>query len=350
MYKKFALGWVVSTVGVVAVLGLVYTFGPFGQGAPPGGARIDFQEIRRDLGSVPQWQNQTVTYTFVNQGTSELRIQPEVFCSDPKARFTVSGTSFPPGQGGSISISCDPGDLEGKHEIFGVVRTNDEQLPTVTLTLLMELESKFWVEPPSVSLGAVSPGEQLEGRTVKIRWRRDRFVEIGNISCDRSEVTWTREEFEDEHSRGVDLNLIFEPFVAESDADFQETFRAILHVDTTYEAKRKLVIPVTATLQRPVTLSPRVLKLGAVSVGEKLADTLEVKAWGPDPIEVLGVESTSPFITTRLEVVEEGRHYRVHLDIQPTVAIGQVEAAIRIKTNAPFCEELGCRVVGVVNP
>ncbi len=350
--KKWVWGSL-SLTSVVLVLGIVYAFGPegFGFGGSGGsGATMEVETKIVDLGKVAQWRKQVIQFPFKNTGYKDLLINPEIFCSSQRARATLSSETIPPGGDGNVEVVFEPGDLEGQHKIFCVLRTNDVDQATVTLTAYVELESKFWVDPPSVMLGALSAGEKIEDRIVKLRWQKSRRVVLKKVVPDNDAVTVTQEPFEDEDSAGVDLRLAFEPFVIETEADFQKTFRAKVQVHTSMDAKRIVMVPITGNFQRPVSVNPRILKLGAVTVGDKFKDVLEVKAADGQTFDVLSVECDASFIKTRLEEVEPRTHYRIHLSIEAMEVLGEVNGIISIETNAKWAEKIACRVVGVINP
>jgi hypothetical protein len=262
----------------------------------------------------------------------------------------VKDTNIAPGSTGEVSVRIDVGQLEGPQKVLFVVKTNDSESPTVSLQIEFDVEGRFWVEPRSIALGAVAPQGDIPPRLVKVRWQKQRKVVLKGVTSNDTWVQVSSRPFAEGAIEGVDLELTFGPFEVDSQVDYSRSLRTTIEIETNQDSNRKVLIPVTASLQRAVVMAPRILELGVVGVGQKLHDVIDVRSVTGQPFRILEVTSSAPYIRTQVEEVVPGLRYSVKLWIEPLEPLGAVETVITVKTDAPFCEELGCRITGVVNP
>ena len=87
----------------------------------------------------------------------------------------------------------------------------------------------------------------------------------------------------------------------------------------------------TATSQ--IDFSPERIYVNDLKQGESRTDVVELVCKSEEPMNLMGVASSSPLITASVETVEEGRRYRISLTATNTLPRGLTSGRVNIRTD-----------------
>jgi len=270
--------------------------------APP---RVVFDSTSNDFGPVEQGRTLSHRFTLRNAGGSALRVDGVKSACDCRAEVNPTGL-IAPGQIGSVLASCDTARMFGTGGRSVTVYTNDPVQPTTELSLSANVTADVAADPPEVYVGHAQRGQQLD---VPLR------------------IVTARE------STSVGLRL------AKPDG-------AVLHVSMPGPADQsgrpvRLAIRPNAPLGRfteTVTLDTSSARQPTVSV--TVIGFVIVRNHGDVPARIVGASLRPEVARAAIETVEDGREYRVRLNLSDSLAPGRVNAQLTIQTNRPDQAEI----------
>jgi len=127
----------------------------------PGIARIEFKEATIDIGRVSDTGSYQARFYFMNRGTETLTLR-KVTTGCKCAQAATSRLSYGPGEQGSILVSLEPKGKEGY--VPSVVRVLSNSTPNEmeTVSLMASVEPMLMLEPTTLDLGLLAPGQEHE--------------------------------------------------------------------------------------------------------------------------------------------------------------------------------------------
>jgi len=102
---------------------------------------IYFPEVQHDFGQVIEGEKVKYTFSFINNGTSELIIK-DVKSSCGCTAALLSSSNIKPGQEGTIKVEFDTKNKSGKNSKTVTVQSNDPKDPTKILTIYADITKK----------------------------------------------------------------------------------------------------------------------------------------------------------------------------------------------------------------
>lgn len=119
--------------------------------------KISFDQTVFDAGRTSQLARVTGSFSFCNNGTAPLKLEPPTTAC---ACTTVRADSLEvaPGMRGTISFETDAVGAVGPKTSEIIVLTNDPLQPKVALTLKVDWIKVFELDPPAAALGPVGIG------------------------------------------------------------------------------------------------------------------------------------------------------------------------------------------------
>ena len=118
-------------------------------------------------------------------------------------------------------------------------------------------------------------------------------------------------------------------------------FKGAVVVNFRNEGIRPLAFWTTGELVPPIELDPMPAFFVSTQRGEDKTTWVEIKNHQPDPLDIFNVIHNSSRFTTRLEVLEEGQHYRLSLTLKGDGPAGRQTEPITLVTSSrerPFLE------------
>jgi len=145
-----------------AVLGTLVAASAQNSTNQTGNPQIKFDKLVYDFGRTSMVQSVTGTFTFSNTGDGVLEVQkPNTSCGCTVA--SVKPDKLEKGQKGELVFTLNVAGLsQGKLEKTITVPSNDNQMPTVTLTVKAELFSIYEVAPSLLSFRDLRIGSTMK--------------------------------------------------------------------------------------------------------------------------------------------------------------------------------------------
>ena len=265
------------------------------------------------------------TFPFRNEGERSITISgitSSCGCTVP----ALDQKTYAPGEGGEIEAVFNIGSRVGRHSSRIIVRTDDDAVHVLTMTL--HIPEVVRLEPTIMSWAINEPAEP---QTLTITAGTERPVYVESVT---STDPLVRADLETEEE-GRAYRVTVTPETTE------ETLFATLRVDasapdgvneTYYAHARVIRAPVAATARShvqdaseqpaptaetpaaeesgaPMVVTPRILAWRADEGSTPKQMTIEVNT--PEPVDITGVEGSNDAFLFLFETVEEGRVYRV---------------------------------------
>ncbi len=118
--------------------------------AEPAAPRITFEKVVHDFGEISPGAKQTCGFRFTNTGNGLLKIKEVERCCGVSARLDKK--EYAPGESGTLTVDFRSGSGYRRFTRQLHVRTNDEKMPRVTLTLNANIVNKVSCEPKTLKL------------------------------------------------------------------------------------------------------------------------------------------------------------------------------------------------------
>ncbi|MCH9650715.1 MAG: DUF1573 domain-containing protein [Deltaproteobacteria bacterium] len=298
-----------------------------------------------DLGIVPKGDQAKFEFVVRNEGTAELEItEVRPACGCTVAQFE---SRIPPGGSGKITAVLDTTNLYGANSKTLTVFTNDPANATMVLTVKSDVKPYLAASPGYARFNTVQL--EHEGTITQNLWAED-----GNdfkvVSAEapypfmRTSFREATEEEKIEKGKGrqwlVDITLA-------SDAPVGALTKHL--VITTDHPKQKWVkIPVSGFVRPVVAVTPPQVNFRSVDLNEPKSTHLLFKNFATELVHVTGVESNMENLTATVVPVEEGRSYRVSLEMGPTSKKGPFSGKLTIATDSKKVPSVEVEISGAV--
>ena len=299
-------------------------------------------------------QGEVIKHSFVieNKGGSPLKIvkvKPSCGCT------TVDKPSQPiePGKSGVVTLQIDTKKFTGAVNKTATVRSNASQA-TVKLTMKGKVDPFFEVDPKAPKVHIVRGGTSPPLK-VKLRKKTEAEFTIKGIKTESKVLTATLSEVEEGKLYEVELQ-------AKSSDDDRKYYYENVQVDVEANGQEfKIPIRVSVAVKNRIDIQPRTsVYFGrkdtqqlAKPDAEPLTKTLELQSLGgPEhTFKVTKVSNQNPTFETKLETVEDGKHYRLIVSLSKLPAENKartIRDTILIETDDPTVKELKVSALAAV--
>ncbi len=302
-------------------------------------------EPMKDLGIVPKGNKAKVEFVIRNEGTAPLSItevRPACGCTVANFDKTIA-----PGAEGKVRASLDTTNLYGANSKTITVYTNDAANPSIVLTIKSDVKPYINAVPGYARFNVVRL--EKEGSITQTLWSEDGEdfkILSAEVPAPFMKATFreAKEDEKDENGKGrqwlVELHLA-------PDAPVGALTKHL--VITTDHPKQKTVkIPVSGFVRPVLAVSPPTANFRKIAQEETKRTNLLVRNFATENIKVTGVTSSLKSLKAYLVSVEEGRRYRVNLEMAPEMPKGPFTGTLTIKTDSPKVPELEVEVKGNV--
>lgn len=302
-------------------------------------------EMIKDFGVVNKGQRVTHEFQIRNDGAAVLQItevRPSCGCTVADFDKTVA-----PGETGKVKATVDTRNFKGGIAKSVRVYTNDPANPQIDLVIKANVRSQVEVdpgyarfiavfgEPQKTSVQSVWSGDQKNLRILKAESPYP-FVKVSY-----------REARDDERSQGssgrqwqievdLDKNAPVGPM-----ADF-------IVLTTDHPKLKTLRIPISGFVRPVMSVTPRIADFGRRELSEPQTASLEIRNLSSSAVDLSEVTSSIAGLDAEVELLEEGRLYKVLLTLQPGMAKGDFEGLVTISTNSTKQPTIEVSVKGVV--
>ncbi len=160
------------------------------------GAKLVFDSLIYDFGTVYTAGALKGTYDFKNEGTADLlvtRVKPGCGCTSSNAA-ELENTTYKPGAGGQIKFTFNPKGQGQQNKTITVVSTNEEQ-STIYLQLRANVLPSVKIMASAAQFGNIRAGESGKA-VIQLQSRDPEFYVKDILLPDDTQLTWTFERLE----------------------------------------------------------------------------------------------------------------------------------------------------------
>ena len=228
-------------------------------GSSKGKGRIKFDRLSHNFGDVIRGQTVTKDFSFRNTGKGPLEIHGVHAACGCTAVELEKGRVYQPGETGTIQISLDTTDFEGKMFKTVTVVTSEKVLPDRTITVKANVNREFKVTPPLIDFGDVTVGSSLDKSFV---------MESGKaFKLEVKGIRYNKDLFEVEQrtsENGFEFLVQLKPQAPHG------FLKETIFVTTNSKHLRELKVPIRGNLTGHIEFSPNYLEFGTVAPKEKV--------------------------------------------------------------------------------
>ncbi len=259
-------------------------------------------------------------YPFRNVGALPLTI--ETLRTSCGCTATLSDARvLPAGNSAAITIDCDPESSGGAQTHTVTVYSNDPAAPVRTLTLIDRQEVGLEADPPELYVGHLQRGQAL---VQPLQLRGGGISEAGTIVVSGKSIDAGRSDVSPANLR----------IAAKADAPLGSfTDRISVLSRITHQPLRS--VPVTGTIDGPVTVSPARLHFGTVTPKTKSVRVVGVQMRGQQPLHISAVHLTPEIGAATVDTIRDGAEYRVTVTVDAGLRPGKLSAILAIDTDSP---------------
>ena len=290
-------------------------------------ARIAFEQLVYDFGTVEQGEKVTHMFRFTNQGGKGLRVASlKTSCGCTAA--VVSEKVIPSGGEGAISATFDTSGFIGEKKKTIGVHTNDPNQAITTLTMQGEIRVEVSAEPPQLYVGRLQRGRQVT-RTVEILSDIGSGITITKVENSHPSIRVQTEALEKNGRRGKRLLVTVAKDTALGRLNDQIT------VKTTSKKRPSILIPVFGSLEGDLLVQPPQVTFGVVQPGQTKTRKVNIKNQAKTPVKITDVKSTAKGIVAVAVAVTPGAEYNVTLTTSGSTVPGPIRGEIKVSTDHP---------------
>lgn len=288
-----------------------------------------------DAGTVPTGQQIVHDFVIQNQGEAALEItsvRPACGCTVAEYDRTIA-----PGGSGKIHAVLDTSTFAGAIAKGITVLTNDPAQPRLELTVKADVRPHLTANPGFARF--LQPQHSEPGVVEQRVWTKSfDDLQILGVTSPYPFLKVTHSpiaDAADRHEDGVgpqhELTFVLDYTQAPvgSLADY-------VVVETNHPQQPQLKIPVSGFVRPLVVVTPNAADFGALELDADGAfGSVILKHYGSQPLEISAAETTIPGVEVAIEPVEEGREFKVLVQLPPDMPKGPFDGTISLSTNNP---------------
>ncbi len=328
---------------------------PRPSGSGSGSPKISFPSHRHDFGNIYEGTEVTHEFTVKNDGDGPLvisRVKASCGCTVP----TKPEEAIEPGDTAQIKVIFNSKKRKGEQKKDISVFSNDPERPMMKLQIQANVIRQFWVDPERLYLGSLTKSQELEQKTLKVRWSEEVDVNVTNVTSSNPAIQIDRKPFTDERGSGVELNVKFVGGVAKltqgaAGAPMQR-ISEVITVETDNPNFAKTPITINGNIIPEVTMRPRVLSFGVFSRDAKPVTKKVILTAARDfELSKPTVSSDLEFVEFEITEIRAGKQYQILAKLNPAAAPeGQFRKSITVKTNSGEFTDMKIPVFGKIKP
>lgn len=298
-----------------------------------------------DVGIVPRGDIVEQTFEIVNEGDSALAItevKPSCGCTVVDYDRTIA-----PRATGSIKATLNTKGLSGPVAKSIRVYTDDRSNPELKLVIKANIRAYVESEPGYARFLAVR-GEGSKTVDQKLYSEEPGDLVVNNVSSPFPFIDVDfREAAEDERLSGKPGRQWVVSATLLANAP-EGSFADFVTVNLAHPKLKRLKIPVSGFVQPVVAVLPRVADFGRKDLSVPQSAILEVKNLGAAAVSLGDVETDVAGLVPELEVIDEGRLFRLRLTLDPKMPKGDFRGTLKIPTSSRLQPEISVDVRGTI--
>ncbi|MBX7138243.1 MAG: DUF1573 domain-containing protein [Oligoflexia bacterium] len=292
-----------------------------------------------DFGTISQGTKVHHEFVVKNLGNSDLDIQRLVTSCGCTAS-SASNDKIAPNAEGKISVDFDSSGFSGEKVKTVTVYNNDQDNPSLILTLQGTVEPDVMVEPKNIVFGDLPKGMET-AREVTVTARSGSSVKIGEVK------SFSKNLVVKELSRqagAVRFSVAISPTAPMGE------LRDRVVVFTQGSASSSVNLPVFASLKGDLRLSPPTLSFGIIEGQEKLRKTVKLENFGTENVQITKLDSDNGAVHATFKPIKDGRIFVIDIEIDPKQVKNDLRATLNIETSKSAEQQLTLNIYGVLAP
>ncbi len=302
-------------------------------------------ETIKDLGVIPKGDKATAVFTISNEGTADLEIhEVRAACGCTVASFDGRIAA---GKTGKVTAVIDTTNLYGANSKSLTVFTNDPTNPTIVLTIKSDVKPYLAASPGYARFNTVR--YEKEGTITQNLWAEDgNDFKVIKVEAPYSFMRAAFREAKDDENidRGkgrqwlVDLTL-------DSDAPVGALTKHLV-ITTDHPRQKTVKIPVSGFVRPVLAVTPPQVNFRSVDEDETKRTHLLIKNFATEAIQVTSATSDLDNLVVTIDTLEEGRKYRLRLEMKASSKKGPFSGKLTIGTDSSKAPKLEVDIRGTV--
>lgn len=315
-----------------AILTLLVAISPAILVRADGGApKAVIEKTTIDVGSIPRGESIQADFLIKNEGTATL----EITSARPSCGCTVADYDrlIEPGKSGKIHAVIDTTSMLGASGKTVTVTTNDPANPRFQLTIQSDVKPYVFADPGYARYTLFVHNDRAQ--TIKqVVYSRDfPGLEILSVESPKSFIqVQKREARSDERVAEVQGNQWVLEITLAKDTPIGPVSDNV-RVAFNHPKQKLMDIPVSGFVRPVVAVTPPSLNLGKVNPADPQKWGVLVKNFGSQALELGAVQSEIPGLDVAVESIEVGRQFKIVFTPKTTMAKGDFDGKVTIKTN-----------------
>lgn len=331
--KRHLTTAILALAAVLIVAGAVFAQGG-AQGASSSKPKAVAAEPIADVGSVAKGDNAAHDFVIKNEGTADLQItnvQPACGCTVARYDKTIA-----PGKTGSIHVVVDTTTFSGAIAKYVTAFTNDPDNPQIQLTVKAKVEPYIAIKPGYARFIVVR-GESQQGIITQTLSATDgQTFDITGVDSPMPALKVTyREATPKERQPDVKGKQWRVDMALSNDTAPVGAIATYVTVHTTHPKQKVVEIPVSGFVRPILAVTPPVVDFGKFDLKEPRRFTFDVKNYATEQIKLVSVDPAGKGVGAELQPVEPGRHYSVHMTLNPDMGKGPFQGKLMVHTDSP---------------
>jgi hypothetical protein len=291
------------------------------------GPRVEMAEPGTfDFGTVDRGVRVEHTFRLRNGGDADLYVD-HVKGSCGCTAAVISTPYASSGGEARILVSLDTGRMTGRTTKTVTVYTNDAEAPAIGLTLTGQVVADLVVTPSPLYLGRLRRGDPGTREVLIGPGRTDATYEVTAVEAGHPGLRAVVARDDEPAKQRLLVSL---------DPDMPlGRFNAQMVLRTTSPREPVVALPVFGSVEGDVLVLPPQVTFGVARRGATPKRELYLRNRAARPLTITGVAVPRRLVTFRLKTLEEGREYRLTLQLRPGLPTGRVEGSVEIFTDNP---------------
>lgn len=302
------------------------------QAAPPAGkvAKIQCLEPTWKFGNAAQYTMLTHAFVIKNVGQDVLQIKQVVPSCQCQAVLPTKN-ELAPGEETTVECKMNTQGLQGPVTKTISVLSNDPTQGSIILTMTGDIVPPFSVKPRQIELGAVSKIDGKGGTELSFVVSKGLDVQLRDLKVSSPLVVATPLGKLEEQPDGTRILKVRVDLKGGASVGLlRETLTFITDMPNVPPA----VVPVTASIEGEVMISPRTFNLGKVKKGETTSKEIEITKTGEANLVIEGVDVSPPGPFAAEVITDEaGKKFRVRVSVKADAPEGYQRGTLTLRTN-----------------
>ncbi|OGL44620.1 MAG: hypothetical protein A2161_11110 [Candidatus Schekmanbacteria bacterium RBG_13_48_7] len=302
---------------------------------------ITFEELKFDFGKLNQNEKSTHEFKFKNTGQENLVIEGVKSTCGCTAAIT-SAKELAPGETGSISVTLDPGNLQGKISKAIIVNTNDPAQKTLRLQIDALVAVDIEVKPEQLFFGKKFYDETETKQIFLVNHMENKELQISKIESDpkTTNLTWKFNKI-DSNKFQIDVTLM--------KGSAPGSFNPSLIIYTNSEKQPQIRVSVKAEILGDIVVNPERISFGVIVPGEAVIRKVEIFHRASSNFKITKVTTDISKIVTELKTLEPGKRYQLTVTIPKDMSPeNRISGMINIETNVKSQPKITIPFYGII--